>query len=439
MPPRVAKPLRADLLLAALEALGGAALVLDADLVVRAASPSARRLLGGEPVGASAARVLCGDGPAKPVAEALAAGRPVHAVLPHPSRGARHLSVRTIPMKGSARAGWVVLLDELAVHGEDGVVEFHGMWTGDAGMKEVFRLVTRVARGTTTVLVRGDTGTGKELVAHAIHALSPRAAGPFVVLNCAALPGTLLETELFGHARGAFTGAVSAVPGHVQLAHGGTLFLDEVAELPLELQAKLLRVLETRTVIPVGGRTPIPVDVRFVSATHRALRKEVEAGRFRGDLMYRLRVIPIFLPPLQARRGDVALLTRVLLAEARAKGETTLEQVSPAAQRALDRYDWPGNVRELKNTLAYAAAMASGPVLLPTDLPPEITSGSGREAPLSGAREVAARAEDPEADRISRALRRAQGNRGRAAAALGMSRVTLWRRMRELRLPRDGA
>src|SRR5690606_20670929 len=250
-------------------------------------------------------------------------------------------------------------------------VEFQGMLTCSPAMLQVFRLVERVAQGDETVLVRGETGAGKELVARAIHDLSRRRNGPFHAINCAALPKNLLESELFGHVRGAFTGAVRDRPGHFQLAEGGTLFLDEVAELPLELQAKLLRVLETRTVMPVGGRDPIPVDVRLVSATHRSLRLEVEAGRFRSDLMYRIRVIPIFLPPLRDRPEDVLLLSRRFIEEGNARSPRRIEEISPEALALLQGHDWPGNVRELQNVIRYAFVIGEGPRLLPTDLPPE--------------------------------------------------------------------
>jgi transcriptional regulator with PAS, ATPase and Fis domain len=420
----------------ALEALSGPALVLDDQLKIVTATPAAAELLGVDvPIGVAAVRVLCGSGPKRPVAEALAAGQAVQTVVAHPGREKRRIGVRTIPIGPvRARTGWVLLLEELPEIDSDGAVLFHGMWTQDAGMKEMFRVIEKVARSDTTVLVRGETGAGKELVAQAIHALSRRSKGPFVAINCAALPASLLESELFGHARGAFTGAVRDVQGLVELASGGTLFLDEVAELPLEVQAKLLRVLETRTVLPVGARKPVPIDVRFVSATHRALRREVEAGRFRGDLMYRLRVIPIFLPPLRARPGDVSLLAQQLLREARQRGDTEIAQISPEALRILEVHDWPGNVRELRNALAYAFALATGSVLLPSDLPPEIRTRSGEEMPPEPPRTFTRQSDDPEAEKILRALERAGGSRERAAKSLGMSRVTLWRRMRDLGL-----
>ncbi|MBK6515170.1 MAG: sigma 54-interacting transcriptional regulator [Polyangiaceae bacterium] len=441
--PRVSPSLHdADTLrLDALQALAGAALVLDKELRIVEVTEAAEQMLGaGVPIGALAPKILCGAGSKRPVAEALAEGRAIQTVIPHPgTTSERRVSIRTVPIGPvRARRGWVLLLEELPESGQAGVVELQGMWTQDAGMKDMFRIVKRVAASEATVLVRGETGAGKELVAHALHALSPRKDGPFYAINCAALPASLLESELFGHARGSFTGAVSDAVGHVQKAHGGTLFLDEVAELPLEVQAKLLRVLESRTVLPVGGRKPIPVDVRFVSATHRALRKEVEAGRFRGDLMYRLRVIPIFLPSLRARPGDVRLLVQVLMGEARKRGETRLEQVSPEALRLLERHDWPGNVRELKNVLAYAFALSDGPVLLPTDLPPELATSGRLELGPEPPKEIR-RSADPEADRILRALDRSSGSRERAAKILGMSRVTLWRRMRALGLaPQPG-
>jgi transcriptional regulator with PAS, ATPase and Fis domain len=422
----------AELLPAALGAAAGPVLVLDAGLRVAAASPEAEALLGFPvPLGASAPQLLCGDGPKRPVAEALAEGRSVQAVVPRPLDVSALLRVRAVPV--GERQGWLLLLEDAGEAAPEGPVLFHGMWTQNAKMKQLFRLVERVAESDATVLVRGETGAGKELVAHAVHALSPRAKGPFRALNCAALPPNLLESELFGHARGAFTGALRDVQGHVQLAHKGTLFLDEVAELPLELQAKLLRVIETQTVLPVGGREPIPVDVRIVSATHRALRKEVEAGRFRADLMYRLRVIPIFLPPLRERAGDVPLLAQRIVEQLNEKSRRKVERVAPAALRVLERHDWPGNVRELRNVLAYAFAVGDGPVLQATDLPPELLEegpAAGPEAVVEPPREPAPSG-SPEAARIADALRRSGGSRARAAKLLGISRITLWRRMKE--------
>jgi transcriptional regulator with PAS, ATPase and Fis domain len=247
-------------------------------------------------------------------------------------------------------------------------------------------------------------------------------------LNCAALPPTLLESELFGHVRGAFTGAVRDKQGHFQLAHRGTLFLDEIGELPLELQAKLLRVLETRSVLPVGAQNAVPIDVRIVSATHRALRKEVAAGRFRADLMYRLKVVTVFLPALRERREDISLLCEKLIADMNRSKRRRIERISPHALSWLERYDWPGNIRELQNTLAYAYAMGDGPLLQASELPAEIleqSSGRDSEAPADA---------NPEARKITDALARTHGNRNDAAKLLGLSRVTLWRRMRQLGL-----
>ncbi|MBK7534785.1 MAG: sigma 54-interacting transcriptional regulator [Myxococcales bacterium] len=426
---------------AAFDELIGAALVLDNQLRIRLATPAAAAVLGTEvPLGASAATLLCGDRPKRPFAEALAEGVGFQAVIPHPGTlGGEQVRVRSVPVSSgaedSAPLGWIVYLSP--VSGNDGEpVLFHGMWTRDARMKETFRIIEKVAGDDVTVLVRGETGTGKELVAHALHALSPRRAGPFRAINCAALPPNLLESELFGHAKGAFTGAIKDTMGHVQLADGGTLFLDEVGELPLELQAKLLRMLETHTVLPVGGREAISVDVRIVSATHRALRAEVEAGRFRADLMFRLRVIPVRLPPLRERPADVLLIADKLITELNARGRRQVAHVAPAAAAALERHPWPGNVRELRNVLAYAFAIGEGPVLELGDLPPEVASLTPPMAEVLVPAVAAAIDEgaSPEARRIRDALARTGGNRDRAAKLLGWSRVTLWRRMRALGL-----
>ena len=428
----------------AIEALAGAALVLDDELRVVTATPAAEDLLGFTVTpGANATRLLCGSRTQRPVAEALAAGRPVTALVPHPGTDdARRLAVRALPLsEGVGRVGWLLLLADAHASDEPGPVLFHGMWTQDPGMKQCFRIVERVAAEDVTVLIRGETGAGKELVARALHELSPRRDGPLQAINCAALPPALLESELFGHVRGAFTGAVKDTPGHVQLAHGGTLFLDEVAELPLELQAKLLRTLETKSVLPVGARKPVAVDVRIVSATHRSLRAEVEAGRFRADLMYRLRVIPVFIPPLRERPGDVRLLTERFVEELSARGRRQVDQIAPATFERLEAHAWPGNVRELRNVLAYAFAIGDGPVLMPGDLPPEIGAdtddGARRplvEVPGEDEPSPSPEADSPEARRILRALERAGGNRERAARILGVSRVTLWRRMKALSL-----
>lgn len=441
----VAEERTARLLLGALEELGGAVLILDAELKVIAATPAAERLLEGSVrLGVPAARLLCGQAVERPVAEALAAGRAVTATIPRPRQagGDQVLRVQATPLAGAERPeGWVLLLDEVGVEpaGSDAPVLFHGMWTRDPVMKRLFQIITRAARSEANVLVRGETGAGKELVARAIHDLSPRARGPFRAINCAALPSNLLESELFGHVRGAFTGAVRDDPGHIRLADKGTLFLDEVAELPLELQAKLLRVLETRTVIPVGGREPVPVDVRIVAATHRSLRREVEAGRFRADLMFRLRVVPVFLPPLRARQGDVMLLVQKFIEEMNQRGGRRIERVAPGARAVLERYSWPGNVRELRNVLEYAYVVGDGPVLVEAELPPELSEqavdSDGQVVRTNVPPSLPEGAmTHPEVARIQRALERAGGNRERAARMLGMSRVTLWRRMRALGL-----
>jgi transcriptional regulator with PAS, ATPase and Fis domain len=454
MPPRErskADPTARDLLLSALDAVAGAVVALDADLRIVGATKSAEAIFGEAlPLGAAAPKLFCGEALNRPMAEALAGGRASSTTIPRADREGheRAILVRALPFPGdAARPGWVLLLENAATGtsvaaGEP--VEFQGMWTGDPVMKRMFAIVERAAKSEVSVLVRGETGAGKELVAGAIHALSPRKNGPFHAINCAALPPTLLESELFGHVRGAFTGAVRDNPGHFRLADKGTLFLDEVGEMPLDLQAKLLRVVETRTVIPVGGRDPVAFDTRIITATHRALRKEVEAGRFRADLMYRLRVVPIFIPALRDRPGDVMLLASRLIERFNQRGGRHIEGVSPAARALLEGHDFPGNVRELQNVLEYAYVIGDGPTLLESDLPPELLDPSLQrdDGPLAAnvppplSTEPAA---SSEAAKILRALERAGGSRDRAAKVLGYSRVTLWRRMRALGLAGDDA
>jgi transcriptional regulator with PAS, ATPase and Fis domain len=309
------------------------------------------------------------------------------------------------------------------------VTTFHGLVTTAPEMHRLFELVGRVARSRASVLIRGETGSGKELVARALHELSPRAAGPFQAINCATLTPELLASELFGHTRGAFTGAIKDRRGLFRLADGGTLFLDEIAELPLDIQARLLRVLQEQTFVPLGGSEPIQVDVRLLSATHRSLRNEVEAGRFREDLMYRVRVVPLFLPPLRERQGDVQALAWRFIDEFNQQGLRRVERLGDGALEALLRHRWPGNVRELRNVVEYAFAVGEGPLLTCDELPPELR---GEAPPERERRELTVRG--IERERIVDALRTAGGKKGVAAEALGMSRSTLWRKLRELGL-----
>jgi transcriptional regulator with PAS, ATPase and Fis domain len=324
-----------------------------------------------------------------------------------------------------------------------GIEIFHGIVTRDPGMKQLFATVRNVAKSDVTVLVRGESGSGKELFARAIHAESHRRSGPFLAINCAAVTPSLLESELFGHEKGAFTGALQTYHGLFERADRGTLFLDEVAELSLELQAKLLRVLEERTFFRVGGQTPIQVDVRIVSATHQSLRAAMAARRFREDLMYRLRVVPIFLPPLRDRRDDIPILVEHFVERLLARGHRAVQRVAPAAMQALCDYPWPGNVRELKNAVEYALAVGQGDELSFDNLPPEVRGADIHAPVLAQAasatrarpanRPVAGRVDDVgERERITAALSAAGGHLGKAAELLGMSRPTLWRKRRKL-------
>jgi DNA-binding NtrC family response regulator len=239
----------------------------------------------------------------------------------------------------------------------------------DPGLKKVLQALQRAAASDATVLLEGESGTGKELFARTLHALSPRADGPFVAINCAAIPDTLLESELFGHEKGAFTGAVARKPGRFELAHRGTLFLDEIGDLPLPLQAKILRAIEDRRIDRLGGTTPIQVDVRLVAATNRNLRASVAARRFREDLFFRLSVFPITIPPLRERRADVAILARYFAERySRELRGAAPVAFSPEAVAAMEAYDWPGNVRELQNSVERAVILSDGEAIRPRHL-----------------------------------------------------------------------
>ena len=303
---------------------------------------------------------------------------------------------------------------------------FHGIVSIAPEMFDLFELIRRVARTDATILVRGETGTGKELVARAVHELGTRSQGPYRTVNCATLSPDLLASELFGHVKGAFTGAIKDRQGLFQLADRGTLFLDEISETPLDIQARLLRILQEQTFTPLGGTVPQKVDVRLVSATHRSLRREVEGGRFREDLMYRVRVVPLFLPPLRSRTGDVEALTHHFIAIFNDRGSRTVEGLTPNTWDALLGHHWPGNVRELRNVIEYAFAVGEGPCIHLSHLPPELRG----EAPPDGP-SVGKSMQELERDRIMQALRRTGGRKSQAAALLGISRSTLWRKMRE--------
>jgi DNA-binding NtrC family response regulator len=295
-----------------------------------------------------------------------------------------------------------------------------------APMREVLKTIGLLADADATVLILGETGTGKEVVAHAIHRHGRRAAKPFVAVNCAAIPGELLESQLFGHARGAFTGAVSDRLGSFREAHGGTLFLDEIGDMDLAMQAKLLRVLQDRMVVPVGGK-PVAVDVRIIAATHRDLGRAVAQGRFREDLFYRLRVVPVRLPPLRERLADILPLAEHFLAVAAAGGAP--KQLAADAAARLLAHAWPGNVRELRNAMERVAALVRAPVLTAGVLdflgdPPN----AGEPDWLAG--DLPTAVARLEAAMIRRALAASNGNRSDAAQRLGIHRQLLYAKLR---------
>ena len=304
-------------------------------------------------------------------------------------------------------------------------------------MLEVYKLVARVAPTQSTVLVMGESGTGKELVARAIHNHSPRKSGPFVAVNCTALTESLLESELFGHQKGSFTGAVANKRGLFEEAQGGTLFLDEIGDVGGKMQAQLLRVLQESEIRRVGGGEPIHVDARVVCATNRDLEDEVHAGRFREDLYFRINVVTVRLPPLRDRRSDVRSLAEHFLKKYAAREKRELVGVAPEAMAALERYPWPGNVRELENAIERALAVSKDGVLIPSDLPEEIAGGTRAPTPANLIDDRPTLAE-LERRYIELTLRETGGNKKRAAELLGIDRRTLYRTMERDRAPRDG-
>ncbi len=320
-----------------------------------------------------------------------------------------------------------VYREAVAAKAAAGVIEERELVGSSEAMRKVRELAARVAPTDSSVVLQGESGTGKGVLARLIHRHSHRAAGPFVDLSCAALPPTLVESELFGHEKGAFTDAKTRKPGLLEVAHGGTLFLDEVAELDLAAQSKLLKVLEERCFRRVGGLREVEVDVRLIVATHVDLRQAVEEGRFRGDLFYRLNVFRIEMPPLRERGEDILELAYAFIAELNPRMRRRVTRIADAAAQCLLRFPWPGNVRELRNVIERAMILATGDTLTPAHLPDDIRAAargrpSGRVATL----------EEVEAAHIEKVLKLCQGNIKLAAERLGISRSTLYAKLERL-------
>ncbi len=416
-------------LLAVLDAMSLGAVLIDAAGAVAFANRAARDMLGvgGGELAGDPARALglpadalercraasaAGDGRA-PRVEA-ASGRALELELADDPRseegagGGRILFLRDVSELRDLR---LLLADRY---------QFENMVGESEAMARVFQLIRDLAPVDVSVLIRGETGTGKELVARAVHNRSGRRDGPFVAVNCGGLSDELAASQLFGHKKGSFTGAVADHAGYFEAADGGSLFLDEIGELSPRIQASLLRVLEEGVLTRLGESRPRRVDIRLLAATHRDLEADIERGAFRRDLFFRIRAAEIVLPPLAERREDLPLLADCFLAAFRARHGKPVDGFSPAAAGRLLHHDWPGNVRELKHAVEFAAVRCRGEEIQAEDLPPEIAAGPAAAAP------------DDEPGRIRAALREAGGNRKRAAAILGLSRATLYRRLKQL-------
>ncbi len=339
---------------------------------------------------------------------------------------------------------------DAAVAAEDAPPEggFHGFIGASAPMRAIYDVLRNVGRSSATVFITGESGTGKEVCAQAIHALSPRRAGPFVALNCGAIPHDLLESEVFGHLKGSFTGAIGDKPGAAAAADGGTLFLDEICEMDPDLQTKLLRFLQTSTIQPVGAVTPRKVDARIVCATNRDPQAEVEAGRFRADLFYRLHVVPVHLPPLHERGRDVIEIAEALLAEYARQEDRSFRRLSAPVSAAFLRYRWPGNIRELQNVLRHVAVLCDGEEVTLGMLPPRFSDAvaptavaSLRVVPVEGDLRmllrplVGASLDQVTRDYIEATLDACDGSIPRAARMLDVSPSTLYRKREAWREP----
>ena len=356
--------------------------------------------------------------------------------------GAVRLFEAEVPLHTQLHVGETdVLLEPATPARKDGPVAWQGLVGSDPAMRLLIDLIERVAPSSAAVTILGESGTGKELVARAIHARSPRAERPFVPVNCAAISKELIESELFGHEKGAFTGAVAAHKGAFEEADGGTLFLDEIGELPLDLQAKLLRALESGEIKRVGSSRPSHVDVRVVAATNRDLLAASRAGQFRDDLYYRLCVVPLTLPPLRNRRGDIPALAEHLLAQFSPRGQTV--RFTPAALARLEGHAWPGNVRELRNVVHRALLLRRGTAIEETDLTfdpdpsPHLREGSAGASQYVPGRKLEELLELAERQIVESALRQFNNNRERVARELGVARSTLFKRLKDWGMTRQ--
>lgn len=306
---------------------------------------------------------------------------------------------------------------------------FHGILGVAGAMKKVFDLVSNAAQSDAPVIIYGESGTGKELISKAIHDLGTRKRNPFVKVNCAALTESLLESELFGHVKGAYTGAYQNREGRFEAAHGGNIFLDEIGDLPLSTQVKLLRVLEEKVIERVGDNRPIHIDVRIISATNKDLVKLVEHGAFREDLFYRINVIPITVPPLRERTEDIPILAEAFFRRIRLKSGKKIEGISNDAMGAMINYHWPGNVRELKSAFEYAFVACQETLIQPYHLPPAIF-----QAKIPRARKTPVSREETKRKQLVQALEKSGGNQSEAARILGVSRVTVWNQMKRFNI-----
>ena len=317
---------------------------------------------------------------------------------------------------------------------------FHGIVGISAPMQRIFDLINNASDSDAPLLVLGESGTGKELVSQAIHECSNRRDGPYIKVNCASLNGSLLESELFGHVKGAFTGAYQDRKGRFEAADKGSIFLDEIGDLPMSTQVKLLRVLEEKVIERVGDNQPIPIDVRIITATNRDLPDMVRKGTFREDLYYRINVIPLTIPPVRERTGDIPLLAESFFRKLQLKSGKNIQSISSRAIDLLMGYSWPGNVRELRSTFEYAFVTCQGLAIEPKDLPPVIqlarTVETG-EQPIAKVHKPELKGDERRKQELVDALQQTNGNQTRAAEILGISRVTVWNRMKRYGLRPD--